>query len=184
MQAERDLKTGAAAIRLALAVALPVAALLCGLLACGSKDDGRKTVARSLAQQFHNAALDGDVATLLTLVDYPFMLDDQKSVFASEAELEKALQARLPTMRRHMRAANYLEVLTFEEFVEGAPIQGKSYSEEKARERAKIIRFAEGGILVRLHFRDKEDATEDGRGYFLVMRANSVGDLKISTYTD
>lgn len=159
------------------------ACLLVASTACAGKDDGRKSDGRQLAEQFHSALFNGDHTSILPLVDYPFKLDD-RGVFKRESSLEKELKVRVPIMRRAVRAANYMEVLTFEEFVAGEPLQGKSFTEEKARERAKIIRFGEGGIIVRLHYRDKEDGTEDGRGYFLVMHPNSVGDLKITTYYD
>jgi hypothetical protein len=157
-------------------------AMLLVLSGCADKEDGRKRDAQTLATQFHRAVFDGDMKSILALVDYPFKLDDRK-VFERQDDLEKVLKGRIPVMRRAIKASNHMEVLTYEEFIGGEPLQGKSFTKEKAIERAKIIRFREGGIIVRLHVR-ADDGTEDGRGYFLVMHPNDVGDLKITTYYD
>ncbi len=151
--------------------------------ACEQKDDSREISSRELAKRFHQSLSNGDIKDIMQIVDVPFILGSRKKgYYETEDALEKAFREKLSSLRRQIQASNRLEVVSYEDFLDGTPIAGKSLEADVAKKRAKVIGFREGGVVVRVYYRNKETGLEDARHYFLVMHDNQVGDLKITTY--
>lgn len=165
-----------------------ISVLLCIAIAtvatCG--DDGSAALekqARDLAVEFHNAIGNRDERKLLSLVDYPFNFDCSRTI-ADESELRRVFfEEKRAAVRRAVRPATTLEEVTYDDFLDGKPIAGRSFEGEEARRQAAKIGFREGGVLVRCFFAD-EEGRQDARYYILVMHKNDLGDLKITTYYD
>lgn len=162
-----------------------------GLAACKEEGQGyNESDAIDMARRFHNAVLSDDSRAILEMADYPFNLDDNKKI-DGEPALLKQLEANLRQMRRRARAPallkkpkTYVEVCSYEELVDGKEINGKSFTAEEARKRARVLGLREGGLLVRCYHVCEETSKKAPDDYYLVMHQNEVGDLKITTYYD
>ncbi len=155
-------------------------ALLLFLGACNKEDKQLESDARDVAEKFHTAVGPFDTKTLLRLVDYPFRLDGK--IVHDEQELLEALLKKKVALRRAVSPATRMEVVSYESFIDGKPLSGRSFSPEEARAQADKIGFKKGGVLVRCYH--EEDGQEDGRQYFLVMHPDALGDLRITSYHD
>lgn len=149
---------------------------------CADRDETRIVKARDAAKRFHGALINNDVRELVEHSLLPFNFDN-RAVVGTTDELAKLYEQNGPAMRKQTAAANYLEVVTYEEFVDGAEIGGASFEGEEAEAQARKIGFAPNDILVRLLHQD-EDGRRDGRFYVLVMRENQHGYFRVATYYD
>ncbi|MCA9320720.1 MAG: hypothetical protein KDB53_08300 [Planctomycetes bacterium] len=157
-----------------------VGALALGAMSCRDGDAQSVSSARNLAVQFHDAiqAADFDAERILPLVDYPFLLDEV--TVQDERELMAALIKSKGAIRHAVSSARTMEVCSYEEFLDGKPVAGRSLDKDEAKRQARKIELRPGGILVRCY----SDLKNDSRNYFLVMHPNRLGDLKITTFWD
>jgi hypothetical protein len=153
---------------------------------CAKKDEDKIRRAREVAKTFHDAVLRSDVRAMLDCSDYPFRFDSpgKDGVYYDEETLKPFLEKKRLSMFEHVQAANVTEVIAAEDFLGGAPFAGQTLSKEKAAVEASKIGLKDGGMIVRCFFEDKATKKQDGRGYYLVMHPNSLGDMKVTTYWD
>ena len=151
--------------------------------ACSEEGSERYADARSLAKDFHNLAVNGRYSELSTLVDYPFNYDLQHDI-QSEAAFQRLMEKKGTAIGRRARPATAIEVVSYERFLAGDKVAGVSLSEDVAEEQAKKIGLVPGCYLIRCYHEDASSGRRDARGYWLVVRENSLGDLKVVTYYD
>lgn len=143
-----------------------------------------------LARRFHNAVLSSDQKSILELVDYPFLYDRRQEVRDVKA-LGVLLEKHLTEMRSRARYAKLLEdpstrveVISFQELLDGKEVNGRSFTEEEAVKAADKIHLRSDGFLVRVYKECRKTGKRSPKDYYLVMHPSVVGDLKITTYYD
>jgi len=147
---------------------------------CDKSNPELERSARDLAVEFHGAIGEGNLQKINQLIDFPFLLDEK--VVNDEEEFTALFLKKKSAIRRAVNPARKMETCTFEEFLNGKSVAGKSLEEDKAKGQAGKIHFRQEGILVRCYH--EKDGVEDGRAYYLVMHPNELGDLKVTTYYD
>jgi hypothetical protein len=153
----------------------------CTFAACSEDGEQRYSDARALAKDFHNFAVNGRYSELSTLIDYPFNFDQLHQI-ESEAAFQRLMEKKGPSIGRRARPATAIEVVSYEKFLAGEEVAGVSLSEEVAEAQALKIGLVPGCYLIRCYHEDS--GRRDARGYWLVARENSLGDLKVVTYYD
>ncbi len=153
------------------------------VVSCSEDGTERYSDARSVAKDFHNLAVNGRYSELSALVDFPFNYDLQHEIL-SEAAFQRLMEKRGASIGRRARPATAIEVVSYERFLAGDKVAGVSLSEEDAEQQAQKIGLAPGCFLIRCYHEDPESGRRDARGYWLVVRENSLGDLKVVTYYD
>lgn len=153
------------------------------LMSCGDDGTERYSDARTLAKEFHNLAVNGRYSELAWLVNYPFSFDRQHNI-ESEPAFQRLMQKKGSSIGRRARPATAIEVISYERFLAGDKIAGVSLGPEEAEQQAKKVNLGPGCLLIRCFHEDAETGERDGRGYWLVVQANSLGDLKVITYYD
>lgn len=158
--------------------------LVVAILLSGCKEDNTELLRQSkqLAHQFHKAVMIRDDKAMSELVLFPFNFDNQASADGREA-FRKVVKKRFSGMQARMKSARSMEAVTYSAFIDGHPIRGKKWEGEAAIREASKLGFAEGDVLVRC-YAVGEDKRQDGRDYYVVIRKDALGDLKIHTYSD
>ncbi len=152
------------------------------LPSCKEDDSELLRQSKQIASQFHTAVLEIKIDEMSELVNYPFHFDNE-TVIRDAISFKKEIKKKLRGMKSRMKSARSMEAVTYADFIAGHEIRGKKFEGDKAREQAKKLNFEEGDVLVRCYAVDKKKR-EDGREYFVVLRKNDLGDLKIHTYFD
>ncbi len=152
------------------------------LSACKEDDTELLRQCKQLAHQFHKAVMVRDDKAMSELVLFPFNFDNQDSADGREA-FRKIVKKRFSGMQARMKSARSMEAVTYSAFVDGHPIRGKKLEGDAAIREAAKLGFMEGDVLVRC-YAINEDKKQDGRDYYVVVRKDALGDLKIHTYFD
>ncbi len=163
---------------------LVLAALLVFPLMTACREDNTELLrqSRQLALSFHSAVIELDIDKLSDLVVFPFHLDNDV-VIKDRAQFKKVLSKKIGGMQKRMLAARKTEAVTWSDFIDGHAIRGKELKGEAAKKQAKKLNFVAGDVLVRCYSVDAS-GKQDGRDYFIVLRKNDLGDLKVHTYFD
>ena len=148
------------------------------------RDDNSEMLRQSkqMALSFHSAVIELDIDKLSDLVVFPFHLDNDV-VIKDRAQFKKVLSRKIGGMQKRMLAARKTEAVTYADFIDGHAIRGKKLKGDAARKQAKKLHFVEGDVLVRCYSVDA-NRNQDGRDYYIVLRKNDLGDLKVHTYFD
>ncbi|MFT7616985.1 MAG: hypothetical protein ACI97A_000615 [Planctomycetota bacterium] len=150
--------------------------------ACKEDDTALFRQSKQLARQFHEAVMIRDIEVMGALAYYPFHFDNS-DVIKDRVQFKKVMNKRLSSMQARMKSARSMESVTYNGFVSGHEIRGKKLEGDVAKREAEKLNFEEGDVLVRCFAVDSEKR-EDGRDYYVVLRKDDLGDLKIHTYFD
>ena len=163
-----------------IAVLLAMCAI--SISACKEDDTVLFRQSKQLARQFHEAVMIRDIEKMGQLVYFPFHFDNAATI-EDQIQFKKVMNKKLSGMQSRMKSARSMESVTYNGFVNGHEIRGKKLEGDAAIREAKKLNFEEGDVLVRCYAVDAEKR-QDGRDYYVVLRKDDLGDLKIHTYFD